>query len=168
MTIAPEERHSNHRGRWSEPNLPHKGWTCVDMQDLGPEENGAWIICEMCQCSEIRYAHHMTHPDRDEEIVAGRTCAGNMEENYIDAERRENNLKRAGRQDWFRFMPGFADETWTWALPIDTVQVANAIAWQKSKAAEFRGLVICRPPGRMYWAERAFANDRPFHRPISR
>ena len=46
LDTEPEERHSTHRGRWSEPDLPHKGWTCVDTQDLGPEEDGGWITCE--------------------------------------------------------------------------------------------------------------------------
>jgi hypothetical protein len=23
------------RGKWSEPNVPHRGWHCVDIEDVG-------------------------------------------------------------------------------------------------------------------------------------
>ena len=111
IDTGPEERHSTHRGRWSEPDLPHKGWTCADMEDLGPEEDGGWITCEMCQCSELN-AYHMTHPDHDEMLRVGCVCAAIWSRMQPQcAERREKNLKHARWQDWFRFVPGYVDAT---------------------------------------------------------
>jgi hypothetical protein len=42
-------------GLWSEPNVPHKGWTCLEVEDLRVAEG----TCEMCTREAIRYVHHM-------------------------------------------------------------------------------------------------------------
>jgi hypothetical protein len=44
-------------GKWSRAGVPHKGWECVDVEDL---ENDR-AICEMCEVTEIRYVHTMVH-----------------------------------------------------------------------------------------------------------
>jgi hypothetical protein len=77
-------------GKWCWPNVPHKGWTCTDVYDLGGDYLG---ICEMCETQEIRYVHVMTHPDYDGELGCGCVCAGNMEENLTGAQEREKKLK---------------------------------------------------------------------------
>ena len=87
-------------GKWSQPGVPHRGWTCVLVDDLG--DLGS--ICEMCEVQEIRYVHHMQHPDYPDELEVGCVCAGHMEENYERPQQRERNLKNAARrrQSWLQ------------------------------------------------------------------
>lgn len=88
------------RGKWSEPGLPHSGWSCVDVEDLQSPS----MICQMCESSEIRYAHHMRHPNCAVELVVGCVCAGNMEGALAMAKAREASMKsRAGkRKRWLQ------------------------------------------------------------------
>ncbi|WP_262518442.1 hypothetical protein [Agrobacterium tumefaciens] len=45
------------RGKWSSPGIPHKGWTCVGIDDLeAPSQE-----CEMCESVDVRYIHYMEH-----------------------------------------------------------------------------------------------------------
>jgi hypothetical protein len=78
-------------GKWCQPGVPHKGWTCFDIEDL--EEPSA--ICEMCETQEIRYVHHMEHRDYPGHLAVGCICAGRMEENYEAAHRRELAVRSA-------------------------------------------------------------------------
>ena len=79
----------NKFGKWSQPSVPHKGWKCIDIQDLGePLE-----ICEMCEKNEIRYVHYMKHQDYPDILAVGCVCAGNMEENTIIAKKRDDFMK---------------------------------------------------------------------------
>ncbi|RUW32846.1 MAG: hypothetical protein EOS31_21515 [Mesorhizobium sp.] len=81
-------------GKWAEKGVPHKGWTCVDIEDLGsPSET-----CEMCEIADIRYVHYMEHPGCPQVLRVGCVCAGNMEENLERAERREKSMKSAARR----------------------------------------------------------------------
>jgi hypothetical protein len=66
------------RGKWSDPGVPHRGWTCVDFEDL-EDLSG---ICGMCESQEIRYVHYMRHPRYGELIGAGCECAAKMSEDY--------------------------------------------------------------------------------------
>lgn len=75
-------------GRWDQPGVPHKGWTCSAMEDLGEPTH----LCEMCQRALVRYVHYMDHPDYAERLGVGCICAGHMEENYALAEARERDL----------------------------------------------------------------------------
>src|SRR5262245_50790777 len=85
-------------GKWREPGVPHRGWTCVDIEDLGEPSH----TCEMCETMVVRYAHAMTHPDYPEELRVGCICAGHMEEDLIGAQRREATFKarQARRAKW--------------------------------------------------------------------
>lgn len=85
-------------GLWSTPEVPHKGWSCIDIEDLGePSES-----CEMCGEQTIRYVHVMTHPRYHGVDRAGCVCAGHMEENPAAAEERERNARNeaARRARW--------------------------------------------------------------------
>jgi hypothetical protein len=85
------------RGQWSKSGVPHKGWTCVDIEDLGePRET-----CAMCE-TQIRFIHHMTHPDYPESLAVGCICAGHMEGDYAAARQRENQLRKTStrRSRW--------------------------------------------------------------------
>ena len=77
------------RGKWSERGVPHKGWTCVEIEDLGSPD----IQCEMCESRDIRYVHHMEHPDYDEVIRAGCICAGHMEGDLAASKLREATMR---------------------------------------------------------------------------
>jgi len=101
-------------GRWDTKGLPHKGWSCVGMEDLGSADGQ----CEMCGKEEIRYVHFMEHPDVEGTVSAGCICAEKMEDEYgherSRARRREAKLRSAaGRrarwpdlQGWRRSQKG--------------------------------------------------------------
>lgn len=85
-------------GKWSHPGVPHKGWRCVDIEDLG----GPSATCEMCETQEIRYVHHMEHPSYPQTLGCGCVCAGHMEDDYEGARKREKTMRNAGarRRRW--------------------------------------------------------------------
>ncbi|MQT13074.1 hypothetical protein [Segnochrobactrum spirostomi] len=66
-----------HFGKWSMPGVPHKGWTCIDIEDLGAPD----AVCEMCERQDIRYVPAMQHADYPEILHCGCICAGHMEAN---------------------------------------------------------------------------------------
>lgn len=81
-------------GKWSQVGVPHRGWTCVDIEDLGSPD----AICEMCERQEIRYVHFMEHPDYPEILKCGCVCAGHMEEDLEAARRRDDTMHSAARR----------------------------------------------------------------------
>lgn len=85
-------------GKWAQSGVPHKGWRCVDVEDLGEPS----ATCEMCETQEIRYVHHMQHPSYPQVLGCGCVCAGHMENDYEGARLREKGLRNAGarRQRW--------------------------------------------------------------------
>jgi hypothetical protein len=85
-------------GKWKQRGVPHKGWTCVDVQDLGAPE----AVCEMCEIIPIRYVHVMEHEDYDGQLGVGCVCAQHMEEDRVGPKRRERLLINAAkrRQKW--------------------------------------------------------------------
>jgi hypothetical protein len=94
-----EEKYvKNKFGKWSKSGVPHKGWECIDIEDLGePSE-----ICEMCEKNEIRYVHYMKHSDYPDILAVGCVCAGNMEENLLVARKRDDFMKSRSnkRKKW--------------------------------------------------------------------
>jgi hypothetical protein len=97
--VAPQgkEMHDTTRGKWSEPGVPHRGWTCIGVEDLEDD----LMTCEMCEFATIRYAHSMMHPEYANELLVGCICAENMEQGYAarEAEKRLRNLASV-RQRW--------------------------------------------------------------------
>ena len=82
-------------GKWKMPGVPHKGWSCTGYEDLGEPS----ATCEMCEVSEIRYVHYMSHPNYHATLACGCICAGHLEEDYEGAVAREKVLKsQAGRR----------------------------------------------------------------------
>ncbi len=63
------------RGKWSSKGVPHRGWTCVGIEDAGAPAQ----MCEMCESQEIRYLHFMQHAGYSETLTVGCVCAGHME-----------------------------------------------------------------------------------------
>jgi hypothetical protein len=66
-------------GKWTRPGVPHKSWTCVDIEDLGSPSH----VCEMCEFSAVRYVHIMTHPAYIGPLRVGCICAGHMEADLV-------------------------------------------------------------------------------------
>lgn len=87
-------------GKWGEAGVPHKGWTCLDIEDLKEQMH----LCEMCETQYVRYVHVMTHPDYDGELRVGCVCAGHMEQDLATARKREADYKNIAlrRQNWLR------------------------------------------------------------------
>ena len=85
-------------GKWAHAGVPHRGWTCVGIDDLGAPDS----ICEMCETQEIRYVHHMEHPSYPDHLDVGCVCAGHMEEDAAAALQRERVLRNAAsrRRRW--------------------------------------------------------------------
>ena len=69
------------RGKWSVPGIPHSGWTCIDVTDLGD----IGPICEMCETQAIRYVHTMENPRYPHPLECGCICAAQMEREYEGA-----------------------------------------------------------------------------------
>lgn len=98
ITLNEEDLVSSKRGKWSVAGVPHKGWTCVDIEDLGSPS----AECEMCESQTIRYVHHMEHPDYPEVLQVGCVCAGHMEGDLAASRAREASMKSraAKRKRW--------------------------------------------------------------------
>jgi hypothetical protein len=86
------------RGKWADRAVPQRGWTCVEVQDLGEPAQ----ICQMCETMEIRYVHFMEHPDYPDVLECGCICSGHMEGDLDAARDRERTMKNAAarRRHW--------------------------------------------------------------------
>ncbi len=83
-----KEFRKNSVNLWKREEVPHSGWVCTGVEDLGVPVG----ICEMCGYQIIRYVHHMKHPEyRD--LAVGCVCAGRMEGDVESAKRREAEFK---------------------------------------------------------------------------
>ena len=80
-------------GKWTRSGVPHKGWTCVDIEDLGRPDH----VCQMCEVQDVRYVHLMEHPAYGVRRV-GCICAGHMEENIVGARKREAAFKASRKR----------------------------------------------------------------------
>ena len=90
-----ETKRSKTFGRWSERGLPHTGWACVGVEDLGEPS----AICEMCDRQEIRYVYSMQHSDvPNRTLEVGCVCAEKMEGDYKYPQQREKMLKNAAQR----------------------------------------------------------------------
>lgn len=80
-------------GKWDDPRVPKRGWSCFDIDDLGDVEG----VCDMCEVKDIRYVHWMSHPDWPHALGCGCICAGHMEEDQERARRREATFRQGQR-----------------------------------------------------------------------
>ncbi len=90
--------HVSGTGKWREPGVPHRGWSCIGIEDLGEPDH----VCEMCEVMPVRYIHAMEHPEYDDVLNVGCVCAGNMEQDYEGARQRERDFKKrqSRRKRW--------------------------------------------------------------------
>lgn len=88
QTARSQELKDDTPNLWKRDDVPHSGWKCVGVEDLGAPIG----ICEMCGYQIIRYAHHMEHPDY-RSLSVGCVCAGKMEGDVERAKLREREFK---------------------------------------------------------------------------
>jgi hypothetical protein len=85
---------SRKRGKWSDPGVPHRGWIYITVEDLGsPNE-----ICQMCETSEIRYAHIVRHQNYLCDLRVGCVCAENLTQDYSTPKVRERAVSDRNRR----------------------------------------------------------------------
>jgi hypothetical protein len=143
------------RGKWSQPSVPHKGWTCVGVEDLEePSER-----CGMCESVEIRYVHVMEHPNYQGTLGVGCICAEHMEQDYVGPRLREKRLQSTARRRL----------TWakrTWNRPVRgnlylNVEGFNLTIFQNSDVAGHHwGLKIThRASGRAQYGRRRYQSE---------
>ena len=96
-SLSSLEFHPRHRfGKWAQAGVPHTGWQCLFINDLGEQDH----TCEMCELQQVRYVHHMRHPDYPKVLEVGCECAADMEQSHESATRRVRSMKnRAERRD---------------------------------------------------------------------
>ena len=82
------EKLANTENLWKREDVPHSGWQCVGVTDLGAPIG----VCEMCGYQIIRYVHHMVHPQY-RSLDVGCVCAGKMEGDVEAAKKREQDFK---------------------------------------------------------------------------
>ena len=99
MTFEPKDNHTS-KGKWSEVSVPHKGWFCTGVDDLGEPSQ----ICEMCNSAEVRYVHYMQHNAWPEVLAVGCVCAEHMSEDYVRPKQIEKGLRTltSRRKTWDR------------------------------------------------------------------
>ena len=108
-------------GKWDDPTVPKRGWTCTSIADLGDDWEDAGYTCEMCEAQVIRYVHTMEHPAY-KPLDAGCECAGRMEEDMKAAKGRDRDAKnRANRRQkwlmrqWQWCHDGYLNTRWGWS-----------------------------------------------------
>ena len=91
---------------WNKEGIPHRGWRCINVEDLADLVDGTEEIpyeqCEMCGNERIRFVHLMQHPDYPLELRVGCVCAEKMSDDYVNPRKAEDVLrKRASRRKNF-------------------------------------------------------------------
>ena len=94
-------------------DAPIAGWACGGITDVREDDSDAPLaLCELCGCSQVRFVHHMMHPDYPSALDVGCMCAGIMEGDELAAIERERLARnRASRKrnfvlhGWERITP---------------------------------------------------------------
>jgi hypothetical protein len=137
-------------GKWVLPGVPHRGWSCLDIEDL--EE--PCFTCEMCEVMVIRYVHSMEHPDYPDVLRVGCVCAGHMEEDHAAAHAREQVMRNAAsRRLRFPRLRGWST-TRNGSEKIRTRDGFRVLVFERDDA--WSGLVEDTATGRKVWARRRY------------
>lgn len=133
--------HTPRRGKWSAAAVPHKGWHCVDIEDLGEPA----ATCDMCESQTIRYVHYMEHPTYNEVLGVGCVCAGHMGGDALGAQAREATMKSRARRRarWLtrRWRRSAQGNDWLRADAYRVTVYAKLGEWRATVAAEDSTLV---------------------------
>lgn len=68
---------------------PTSRWWCELVIDYGSEA----FTCELCGCKKVRYVHVMEHADYPDKLRVGCICAGVMEGNILNAQKRDHEAR---------------------------------------------------------------------------
>jgi hypothetical protein len=96
------------RNSWDIPNIPHKGWSIVDVVDIREdgqnEDETDYQTCMMCNNDRIRYVHIVCHPNVETYYEVGCICAEKMTGDYVNPKQLEKRLKQrtARRINWVK------------------------------------------------------------------
>lgn len=92
--------------QWNTPNVPHKGWKCLDVVDVrggGESEDEAnYEVCQMCGQERIRFVHIMQHTAMPDGLRVGCICAEKMSDDYVAPKQREREVRNRStrRSKW--------------------------------------------------------------------
>src|SRR5271166_1202731 len=93
---------------WRIPGLPRRGWVCVGVVDLNPDElpmeEVDYATCEVCGQHPIRFVHTIVHDDWPEELDVGCVCVEHLTNDYVNPRRHERDLKNraSARARWLK------------------------------------------------------------------
>lgn len=82
------------RPKWNKPGIPHKGWTLEYVETLDEAE----FVCEMCDQEDIRYVHHLNHPEYGG-ISVGCVCACAMTGDSVGPKKAERRARNAAARE---------------------------------------------------------------------
>ena len=85
---ASEAETAPYRNLWDDPDFPKTEWECTGISDSMEERS----VCELCGQQNVRYVHHMHHPQYGD-LNVGCICAGKMEGDIERAKQRERRFK---------------------------------------------------------------------------
>ena len=106
-------------GNWSKPCLPHWGWVCVAIEDLGEARE----LCEMDCGTEIRWVHTMHHAEWPEALRVGCICAAAMEVDPAAAGIREAKAKAQAR-----VRERVGENAWSWLEAADRILLTRNLS----------------------------------------
>lgn len=124
------------RGKWSQPQVPHRRWRCVEVEDLG----APGPTCDMCESQAIRYVHYMEHDGYPDVLAVGCVCAGHMEASLERAQGRERMMVRRGRKRlrWLtrKWLSSAKGNEWLRSDGYRVVVYRKGFAWGVTVASE--------------------------------
>ena len=84
--------------RWDKPDIPHKGWRCVNIIDLRPDGEqinaDEYKTCEMCDHYPIRFVHVMERDNHAGQLKVGSVCDVKMSSDYVNPKDHKTLLKK--------------------------------------------------------------------------
>lgn len=142
-------------GLWNKPDVPHKGWKCLDVVDVrgdGEAEDAAYEECQMRGQERIRFVHVMHHPAVPEDLRVGCICAEKMSDDYVGPKRRENEVRNRSsrRAKWLTRKWKVSRKGYPWIKAGDYHVVVCA-----EKPAQYRLFINEKRGTRVYPSEAA-------------
>ena len=96
-------------GQWTIPGFPHRGWTCIRVVDLNPDDlppgkSPDYEACQVCGQYPIRFVHTIVHDDWLDEVDVGCVCVERLTQDYVNPRREEKRLKNRAnaRARWLK------------------------------------------------------------------
>jgi len=93
---------------WRAPGFPRKGWSCIGIVDLNPDEKPAdeveYATCEACGHYPVRFVHTLAHKEHPDELDTGCICAEHLTDDYVNPRRVEVVLRKRAmaRSRWLK------------------------------------------------------------------